>query len=205
MKNSSSTTKSKRESLWPNFLIWVALALVLRWQVIEPRWIPSGSMLPTLQIQDRILVEKIRPKILKPQKKHLPVQSIVVFYPPKELIEAGYEAKQALIKRIVGLPGETIEIRNGYLFRNDVLVTEPWIKDRISYEMGPVVVPKDSLWVLGDNRNNSLDSHIWGPLPEENVIGTAVLRYWPMKNFGTIRFPLPKNIEQEDRTAIRSG
>ena len=69
------------------------------------------------------------------------------------------------------------------------LIEESWLEKPIGYEMSPITVPQDGLWVLGDNRNNSLDSHFWGSLPEENVIGTAIWRYWPMNRFGPIRFP----------------
>ena len=86
----------------------------------------------------------------------------------------------------------------------DELVIEPWINDPMKYEMEAIIVPPLSLWVLGDNRNNSLDSHIWGPLPEENVLGTAIWRYWPLNKFGPIRFPTPKNIESNDHAAIRA-
>ena len=67
-------------------------------------------------------------------------------------------------------------------------VKEPWLSEPISYEMKQIIVPPKSFWVLGDNRNNSLDSHLWGELPEENIIGTAFIRYWPIKNMGSIRF-----------------
>ncbi len=181
--------KSEQTSYWRGLLLWVLLALLLRWQVIEPRWIPSGSMLPTLQIQDRVLIEKISPRINKIQKKHFPKEKIVVFHPPQVLIEQGYEAKTALIKRVVGVPGDKLEVHNGSLIRNGKPINEDWIESPIAYEMNEIIVPKSSLWVLGDNRNNSLDSHIWGPLPEENIIGTAIWRYWPLKNLGPIRFP----------------
>ncbi len=189
MSPSTSKTESRKNSNWLNLLAWVLLAILLRWQVIEPRWIPSGSMLPTLELQDRILVEKISPRLRRLQKSHLNHEDMVIFYPPEKLIEAGYNPKSALIKRIVGLPGEEIEIHNGQLFRNGSLVKEVWRKEPIKYELEAITVPKNQIWVLGDNRNNSLDSHIWGALPEKNVIGTAVWRYWPLRNFGPIRFP----------------
>ncbi len=187
-----------------SFLLWLAFALLLRWQVLEPRWIPSGSMLPTLQLQDRILIEKISPRISRATKKSLSIGSVVVFQAPSILVEAGYDKNSALIKRVVGLPGDHIEVQNGNLIRNGQLINEKWREEQIAYEMKSITVPDHQFWVLGDNRNNSLDSHIWGPLPEENVIGTAIWRYWPLKNFGPIRFPDQKDIESFDQAAIRS-
>ncbi len=185
----TSTGSKKNKKDWIGLFIWIIIALLLRWQVVEPRWIPSGSMIPTLEIQDRILIEKITPRLNKKLHKHSQRNSIVIFKPPKSLTQAGYSDGSALIKRVVGLPGDTIEISNGKLYRNDEETNEPWIKEPINYEMKPINVPQNSLWVLGDNRNNSLDSHLWGPLPEKNLIGTALVRYWPLKKIGSIRFP----------------
>jgi signal peptidase I len=173
---------------WRSILLWLALALVLRWAVIEPRWIPSGSMLPTLQLQDRILVEKIRPKL----GSGVPTGSVVVFHAPEQLVAAGYDPAAALIKRVIGQPGDVVEIRGGELLRNGEAVAEPWRTEAIDYSFGPVTVPDHHLLVLGDNRNASLDSHVWGPLPEQDLIGTAVLRYWPLRRAGLIRFPAPE-------------
>ena len=193
--NSSSSKENQGKNLsWRSILIWISLALLLRWQVIEPRWIPSGSMLPTLRLQDRILIEKLSPRFSHLQNKHLKHDTVIVFNPPKALVEAGYAKNQALIKRVVGLPGDKIEIINGNIYRNDLLIKESWRSLPIKYEMQPVIIPLNELWVLGDNRNNSLDSHIWGPLPEKNVIGTAIWRYWPVKDFGPIRVPPTKKI-----------
>ena len=80
---------------WKGLLLWVLLALFLRWQVIEPRWIPSGSMLPTLQLQDRILVEKITPRLNRQRHTPLGLDQIVVFAVPPQLVEAGYDANAA--------------------------------------------------------------------------------------------------------------
>ena len=194
MTNSPKKQKDQTNNPWKNLIIWTILAFFLRWQVLEPRWIPSGSMLPTLQIQDKILVEKIRPRFNIALHKHLQKFTLVVFKPPEVLIKSGYEEKSALIKRIIGLPGDQIEITKGKLFINNKSIEEPWIKEPIFYEMIPIIVPKNSLWVMGDNRNNSLDSHLWGPLPEENIIGTAIFRYWPLNKFGPIRVPHNSNI-----------
>jgi signal peptidase I len=167
-----------------SLLLWVVLALVLRWAVIEPRWIPSGSMLPTLQLEDRVLVEKLRVRLHRP----LPTGTVVVFHPPPQLQEAGYGAETALIKRLVGLPGDRIAVRNGELWRNGRVVEPDWRAEPMGYELPELTVPPGELLVLGDNRNASLDSHLWGTLPERQLIGTAVLRYWPLSRFGAIRF-----------------
>tara|TARA_Y100001968_G_scaffold316428_1_gene344236 strand:+ start:326 stop:892 length:567 start_codon:yes stop_codon:yes gene_type:complete len=186
---SSESKRNQTQNNWKGLVIWIIIALLLRWQAVEPRWIPSGSMLPTLQIQDRILIEKITPRINYKLNKHPKINTIVIFKPPRSLTETGYSDGSALIKRVVGLPGDKIEILEGKLFRNEKEINEPWIQEEIQYKMSPIEIPEGSLWVLGDNRNNSLDSHLWGPLPEKNLIGTALLRYWPLKRIGTIRFP----------------
>ena len=98
------------KGFWRNLILWALLALLLRWLVVEPRWIPSGSMLPTLQLQDRILVEKVRPRLARSRHGHLHRGDVVVFAPPEQLVAAGYDASAALIKRVVGLPGDQLEV-----------------------------------------------------------------------------------------------
>jgi len=187
MANSSKRSTSIIRD-FKNLIIWVLIALIIRWQVIEPRWIPSGSMLPTLQIQDKILIEKLTPKINKNNFSKFKNQ-IIVFNAPDQLLEIGYESNIALIKRVIGVPGDKIEVKEGMLLIND-LVQDKYPMDRnINYSLGPIIVPEQTLWVMGDNRNNSLDSHIWGALPYEKVIGKAIFRYWPLNHIGPIYFP----------------
>ena len=164
-------------------LVWVLLALVLRWAVLEPRWIPSGSMHPALQLQDRVLVEKLRARLHRP----IPIGTVVVFHPPAALLAAGYDPKAALIKRVVAQAGDAVEVRNGVLWRNGSKAAIDWSAEPMDYQLEPLTVPPDHLLVLGDNRNASLDSHLWGPLPQKALIGTAVLRYWPLNRFGWLR------------------
>ena len=190
---------------WRSLIVWGLVALLLRWLVVEPRWIPSGSMLPTLQLQDRILVEKIRPRLVQIQHSHLDRGDVVVFAPPQALIDAGYDSNAALIKRVVGLPGDELAVMNGRLFRNGQTVYEPWLEVEMDYLMEPVTVPTHQLWVMGDNRNASLDSHLWGPLPETNVIGTAVWRYWPLQRFGPLRISATGNDRPTGVPAVVSG
>lgn len=180
--NTSSLVETLRRQVVP-VLAWVLLALVLRWAVLEPRWIPSGSMLPALQLQDRVLVEKLRARLHRP----LPIGTVVVFHPPAALIAAGYDPKAALIKRVVAQAGDEVEVRDGVLWRNGSKAAIDWSAELMDYQLEPLMVPPDHLLVLGDNRNASLDSHLWGPLPQKALIGTAVLRYWPLNRFGWLR------------------
>jgi len=193
-----SSTKEKRNSIikdLKNLLIWISIALIIRWQVIEPRWIPSGSMLPTLQIQDKILVEKVTPKITSKSNLYKFKNKIVVFNVPEKLINAGYEPDTALIKRVIGIPGDKIEVRDSNLYLNDIAQDNFFFDKNINYSIGPFIVPEDSLWVMGDNRNNSMDSHIWGFLPYEKIIGKAIFRYWPFNKIGPIRYPVLNNLD----------
>ena len=112
-KPNSPPASQQDKGFWRSLILWALLALLLRWVVVEPRWIPSGSMLPTLQVQDRILVEKIRPRISRSRHGHLNRGDVVVFAPPEQLVAAGYDPSAALIKRIVGLPGDQLQVSEG--------------------------------------------------------------------------------------------
>ena len=151
-------------------------------------------MLPTLEIQDKILIEKLTPKITSNSKLSILKNKIIVFNVPEQLINAGYESDIALIKRVIGVPGDKVEVKEGNLYLNDIAQNNIPSDRNINYSIGPLVVPEKSLWVMGDNRNNSMDSHIWGFLPYEKVIGKAIFRYWPLNNIGPIRFPVLNNV-----------
>lgn len=158
----------------------VILALGIRHFVAEARYIPSGSMEPTLQINDRLVIEKISYNFNPPNHG-----DIVVFWPPESLTPPG-QRRDAFIKRIVGLPGDVVEVRDGEVIRNGEVLTEPYIKGPPDYQWGPEEVPPESYLVLGDNRNSSYDSHSWGFVPQENIIGRAVVRFWPPDRLGLI-------------------
>jgi signal peptidase I len=160
----------------------LGLAFFIRTFVAEPRYIPSESMLPTLEIGDRLVVEKLS------YYTHLPKRGdIIVFAPPPQLQAQGYLGDQAFIKRVIGLPGETIEIKDGRVFVDRQLLTESYIAEPPNYRMSPMVVPPAQLFVMGDNRNNSNDSHVWGFLPKSNIIGHACFRFWPLERLGGMR------------------
>ncbi|WP_227763512.1 signal peptidase I [Zhaonella formicivorans] len=94
--------------------------------------------------------------------------------------------EKILIKRVVGLPGETISINNGLVYIDGMLLNEPYIYEKANHDFGPYVVPKNSVFVMGDNRNNSYDSRSWGALPINNLIGKAEFRYYPLNEIGIL-------------------
>ncbi|NJL21482.1 MAG: signal peptidase I [Leptolyngbyaceae cyanobacterium SM1_3_5] len=162
--------------------IALVLALFIRTFVAEPRFIPSDSMVPTLQIGDRLVVEKVSYRF------HPPADGdIVVFEPPAPLIEQGFRPDQALIKRVMATPGQTVRVEAGTVFVDDRPLDEPYIAEPPAYQMPRVTVPPETVFVMGDNRNNSNDSHVWGFLPQENIIGRAIFRFFPIDRLGSVR------------------
>lgn len=157
----------------------LAIALVVRIFIAEPRFIPSNSMEPTLAIGDRVLVEKLSYWLEQPHRG-----DIVVFNPPAQLVDLGYDRGQAFIKRVIGEPNHTVAVHQGQVYLDDSPLEEPYILEPPTYEMRPVTVPQGYVFVMGDNRNDSNDSHVWGLLPQENIIGRARFRFWPLDRFG---------------------
>jgi signal peptidase I len=184
--NSSTPLLTKLWQRWgENILILLAallLSLAIRTFVAEPRFIPSASMLPTLELGDRLVVEKISYHFHSPAHN-----DIVVFAVPPQLQAEGYDAGQAFIKRAIGLPGDRIAVKNGQVYLNDVQLIEPYVKDQPKPEDLPTItVPAGQLFVMGDNRNNSNDSRYWGTLPMKNLIGRAVWRFFPLTRWGQL-------------------
>lgn len=179
------TTQQHLENPWVEAFktigLSVVLALGIRQFVAEARYIPSESMLPTLEVNDRLIVEKISYHFNPPQRG-----DIVVFWPTDKLKQENPSLKDAFIKRVIGLPNETVEVRNGLVYINGEPLEENYIAAPPDYQWGPETVPADSYLVLGDNRNNSYDSHFWGYVPRENIIGRAVVRFWPPNRVGQL-------------------
>ena len=161
--------------------IALMLSLLVRTFIAEPRYIPSDSMFPTLQIGDRLVVEKVS-RLVRP----IHGGDIVVFEPPPQLQALGYDREQAFIKRIVATEGQVVEVHDGQVFVDGVPLDEPYIASPPSYSLPRIEVPAGRIFVMGDNRNNSNDSHVWGFLPADNIIGRAWLRFWPSDRLGRL-------------------
>lgn len=158
-------------------VLWaLVLALILRTFVIQAFWIPSGSMIPTLEPGDRVLVLKFWYSLPKLEPKR---GQIAVFKYP-------VDPRRDFVKRIIGIPGDTVEIREGTVFVNGTEVFEPYVKNRDSYNLAQIVVPESSYFCLGDNRPNSQDGRFWGFVPRNFLRGPALFRYWPLNRIGTI-------------------
>jgi signal peptidase I len=162
-------------------VIALVLAFIIRTFIAEPRYIPSNSMYPTLETGDRLVVEKISYRF------HPPIKGdIVVFEPPSQLILQGYDRSQAFIKRTIATAGQTVAVKNGTVYVDDRPLQEKYIAESPKYDLETVRVPEGSIFVMGDNRNNSNDSHIWGFLPQQNAIGHAVFRFFPFTRIGKV-------------------
>lgn len=153
-------------------------ALTIRSFIAEARYIPSGTMEPTLQINDRLIIDKLHYRFGgAPQRG-----DIVVFRPTEALIQEGYG--EVFIKRVIGLPTETVKVQNETVYINNQPLQENYLAAKPTYEWGPETVPEGHYFVLGDNRNNSFDSHYWGFVPHGHIIGKATKIYWPMERIG---------------------
>ncbi|MFZ3372542.1 MAG: signal peptidase I [Desulfitobacteriaceae bacterium] len=158
-------------------VIAFVLSWVLRTFVIEARVIPTGSMLPTIQLQDRVIVDKFFFKYFD----QIRPGDIIVFRPPPTA-----HATEDFIKRVIGLPGDKIQIINHIAIVNGKALNEPYLQEQPKNDYGPITVSADSLFVMGDNRNNSADSREWGFLPIKNVSGRTLFRYWPLNHIGAL-------------------
>ena len=158
------------------FLVILAVAFVLvfgfvRPFVLEAFRIPSESMVPTLLVGDRVLANKFVYRLTEPERGE-----VVVF----ESVGEGDDQK--LIKRVVGVAGDEVEVRNGTLLVNGEAREEPYLNRNLPFNdsYGPSEVPEGHVFVMGDNRANSADSRVFGPLPIENIEGEAFVRFWPV-------------------------
>jgi len=193
----------------------IVAVIIIRFFIAELRWIPSGSMRPTLIEGDRIVVEKLTkyPNIFNQHKfENTPKRGdIMIFYPPFVKLKTdpwavfsrltGFFCKDvAYIKRVIGLPGEKFQIKQetdgAYrVYINDHPLDEEYImseydfhKCRENMYCGPFIIPEGEYFMMGDNRGNSQDSRFWGTLPQDRFIGRAVFVFWPLNRLKVLNY-----------------
>ncbi len=187
-------TTEKRPSAVRTIVEWVAvivgavvLALVIKTFLFQAFYIPSESMVSTLEVGDRVLVNKLSYRLHDINRG-----DIVVFERPDA--DQSNDGIEDLIKRVIGLPGDSLVIKDGRILINGQLLEEPYLDQGVTTQAGPIacaeadpcVIPEDMVWVMGDNRGSSRDSRWFGPIPEDDVIGRAFFRIWPLNRVGVL-------------------
>ena len=171
-------------------VVALVVAILLRTFVIATYSIPSGSMEPTLQVGDRIVVNKLSYHLHGVDRSNI----IVFSTPPNE--DCAGPPVADLVKRVIGLPGETISVSGGNVFINGRLLPEPWLpaSEQARTYPGPSPqpyslhhpfrIPEGDVYVMGDNRTLSCDSRYWGPIKESTIVGKVDVRIWPLSRLG---------------------
>ncbi len=175
----------------------LAIAVVIKTFLIQPFWIPSESMVPTIEVNDRVMVNKVTMNFGDPERL-----DVVVFRDPaapdvdesipeavaRSILEAiGVRTRghDDLIKRVIGLPGETISIEENRVHIDGVPLDEPYLPNGVTMpDLDPIAIGLDEVFVMGDNRQFSFDSRSFGTIPIEDVVGKAFLVIWPPAHFG---------------------
>lgn len=191
----------KKRSFWaelPGLLLTaLVIAVLIKTFLIQPFWIPSESMLDTIHVNDRVMVNKLAFQFGEPQRGDIvvfrdPAEPEIEESVPEAVIRSVLEAigvrtrgLDDLIKRVVGLPGETITISDNTVHVDGVAIDEPYLDpDVVMPDDGPFVVGEDEVFVMGDNREFSFDSRRFGNIEYDSLVGRAFVIIWPLSNFG---------------------
>jgi signal peptidase I len=149
----------------------VVIAFVVKWLIVQPFYIPSQSMEPTLVPGDQVLVSKFIYRFVSPEPGN-----IIVFIPPNN-------ENVDFIKRIVAVGGDTVQVKEGLVFVNGKQLQMDYRTEPGDYSnFGPKRIPEDFVFVMGDNRSNSMDSRVFGPVPKKNILGRAFMIHWPLSH-----------------------
>lgn len=188
-KRSTSSDRGRSRSSTRSLIEWgvvvvgaILVALLVKTFLIQAFQIPSASMHPTLLEGDRVLVNKLSYRLHDINRG-----DVVVFRRPVNM-SAGPNDPEDLIKRVVGLPGDTLQTRGDTLYVNGRALHEPYLaKGTSTLNIDePVTVPAGRIWVMGDNRGDSQDSRVFGPIPQDSVVGRAFVRMWPPSRMGSL-------------------
>lgn len=195
--------RSRRRFFWteiPGLLLTaLVIAVLIKTFLVQPFWIPSESMLPTIEVNDRVMVNKLAFNWGDPERGNIvvfrdPAGPEVEESIPEAVIRSVLEAigirtrgRDDLIKRVIGLPGETVEIEGNHVMIDGIPIAEPYLAlDVTMADEGPFVVGTNEVFVMGDNRQFSFDSRRFGPISYDDLIGRAFITIWPISNFGPL-------------------
>ena len=175
---------SSRAALWRSAREWIAViivallsAFVIRAAVVQTYFIPSNSMAPTLEVGDRLMVYKLAFRVGQVDRGDL-----VVFNRPPSIENSQIKD---FVKRVVALPGEQIQAINGVIYVDNLPLPEEYLgENSLTADFDPIDVPKDHIFVMGDNRSNSRDSRSFGPINVDLLVGEVFVRIWPLSNAG---------------------
>lgn len=175
----------------------LVIAVLIKTFLVQPFWIPSESMLETIHVDDRVMVNKLAYRLGEPERGDIvvfrdPAQPEAEESIPEAVIRSVLEAvgirtrgEEDLIKRVIGLPGETVTISNNQVHIDGVPISEPYLDDAaLMPDAGPFRVGEDEVFVMGDNRPFSFDSRRFGPIDQASLVGRAFVIIWPPENFG---------------------
>jgi signal peptidase I len=182
-----STKGSALREMLETILLTLLIYILVRTFIFENYQVVGQSMIPTLQDGQYLVVSKIDYRLHPPQRG-----DVIVFLDPRS-------SDRKLIKRVVGLPGEMVQVQNGTIFVNEQRLNEPYIKHPALYSQPPTPIPADHYYVLGDNRSNSSDSHNWGTLDEDLIVGKAWLSYWPPEVWGVLAHAEYSNVPAQSQ------
>jgi signal peptidase I len=171
-----------------SFVGWLLLvavgltaAVLVKIHVAEPFYIPSPSMEPSLRPGDRVVVDKVRYRLGDPRRG-----DVVVFDKPADA--GGSTQVKNLVKRVIAVPGDEIEARDGLVYLNGKVLSESYLRGAtVTTDIARQRVPEGRYWVMGDNRAVSEDSRLFGTIPESVILGRAIVRVWPASDIGWIR------------------
>ena len=169
-----------------DIVITVILAVVIFFALqfaVQNFVVIGASMQPSFYEGERVVATKLAYKLHEPERG-----DVIIFLPPGNM-------EDDLIKRIIGLPGDIVEVKDGVVYVNNLPLLEPYIKQPPSYTYSTEIVPEDEYWVLGDNRNNSNDSHTGWTVPREDIIGKAWLIIWPPDQWKAVPDYFPEEEE----------
>ncbi|UDY36385.1 signal peptidase I [Dermatobacter hominis] len=180
-RSSRSSTRNMVE--WALVIVGaIVVAFVVKTFLIQAFQIPSASMHPTLLEGDRVLVNKLSYDLHDVNRG-----DVIVFARPKGM-NAGPNDPDDLIKRVIGLPGDTVQTKDGDVYVNGRQLEEPYLADgTVSDGLDdPVTIPDGHVWVMGDNRGDSQDSRVFGPIAEDTIVGRAFMVMWPPSRMGSL-------------------